>query len=49
MNIKTLQEVLGHADISVTMNTYAHVMETTRAKEMSAVKTGTEDITLIEI
>lgn len=44
MNIKTLQTVLGHADISVTMNTYAHVMETTRAAEMAAVKTGTENI-----
>lgn len=37
MNPKTLQEILGHADIGVTMNIYAHVMDTTKAAEMAAV------------
>lgn len=40
MNPKTLQEILGHADISVTMNLYAHVMENTKITEMQLVKTG---------
>lgn len=35
MNPKTLQEILGHSDINITMNLYAHVMESTKAKEMS--------------
>ena len=29
MKPKTLQEILGHSDIGMTMNLYAHVMETT--------------------
>ena len=37
MKPKTLQEVLGHADIGVTMNLYAHVMEETKVEEMNAV------------
>lgn len=37
MKPKTLQEILGHADFSVTMNTYAHVMESTKADEMQGV------------
>lgn len=37
MKPKTLQEILGHADFSVTMNTYAHVMESTKADEMKGV------------
>lgn len=27
MNIKTLQRILGHADIRTTMNTYCHVTD----------------------
>ncbi|MGP1348458.1 MAG: tyrosine-type recombinase/integrase [Stomatobaculum sp.] len=37
MKPKTLQEILGHADIGVTMNLYAHVMEETKVQEMNAV------------
>lgn len=37
MNPKTLQEILGHSDIGVTMNVYAHVMDTTKAEEMQNV------------
>mgnify|MGYP000529491679 CR=1 FL=1 len=37
MNPKTLQEILGHADISITMNLYCHVMEETKTKEMEMV------------
>ena len=39
-DIKTLSEILGHADISITMNLYAHVMEDTKAKEMQLVNVG---------
>ena len=38
MNPKTLQEILGHSDIKVTMNIYAHVMDTTKTAEMQNVK-----------
>lgn len=37
MNPKTLQEILGHADIGVTMNVYAHAMDETKAAEMQNV------------
>ena len=39
MNPKTLQEILGHSNISMTMNLYAHVMDTTKIEEMQQVKT----------
>ena len=38
MQAKTLQEILGHADIGITMNLYAHVMEETKRLQMDAVK-----------
>ena len=38
MQPKTLQEILGHADIGVTMNLYAHVMEDTKRMQMEAVR-----------
>lgn len=38
MNPKTLQEILGHSDISMTMNIYAHVMENTKQEEMKNLK-----------
>ena len=38
MNPKTLQEILGHANIGITMNLYAHVMEETKVQEMNAIK-----------
>lgn len=37
MKPKTLQEILGHANIGVTMNLYAHVMEETKRTEMQSV------------
>lgn len=37
MHPKTLQDILGHADFSTTMNTYAHSMESTRAEEMQKI------------
>ena len=37
MNPKTLQEILGHADIGMTMNLYAHVMDETKQKEMRKI------------
>ena len=38
MNPKTLQEILGHADIGITMNLYCHVMDETKVVEMNNVK-----------
>lgn len=38
MQAKTLQEILGHADIGITMNLYAHVMEETKRRQMAAVE-----------
>lgn len=38
MNPKTLAEILGHTDISITMNLYTHVMEETKAREMAVLK-----------
>ncbi len=35
MNLKTLQEILGHADFAITMNLYAHAMDETKTKEMN--------------
>ena len=40
MQPKTLSEILGHADISITLNLYAHVMEDTKAEEMKLVNVG---------
>lgn len=37
MNPKTLQELLGHANINITMNLYAQVMEETKVNEMQLV------------
>ncbi len=34
MKPKVLQEILGHADICTTMNTYTHVLEDERVKEI---------------
>ncbi|MCR4598350.1 MAG: site-specific integrase [Acetatifactor sp.] len=39
MNPKTLQEILGHAKINMTMDLYAHVMMETKKEEMTAVVT----------
>lgn len=37
MQPKTLQEIMGHTDIAMTMNLYAHVMDETKAQQMQAV------------
>lgn len=37
MNFKTLQEILGHANIGMTMNLYAHVMPETKQEEMRKI------------
>lgn len=37
MNFKTLQAILGHTDIKMTMNLYAHVMQDTKREELNAV------------
>ena len=36
MNVKTLQRILGHADIRTTMNTYCHVTDDELYSAMSA-------------
>lgn len=35
MNPKTLQEILGHKDLSITMNLYVHVLDETKKNEMN--------------
>lgn len=37
VNVKVIQDVLGHADISTTMNIYADVTKDTKQKEFSAL------------
>ncbi len=37
VDFKTLSVILGHSDISVTMNRYAHVLEDTRRKAMDNI------------
>ena len=37
MNVKTLQEILGHKDYGMTMNLYGHVIEDTKELEMKKV------------
>ncbi len=37
MNPKTLQVILGHSNINMTMNLYAHVMQETKIAEMNAI------------
>lgn len=34
---KTLQELMGHKDISITMNIYAHVMDSTKVQAMDKI------------
>jgi integrase len=38
MNPKTLQTILGHENLSMTMDRYAHVMPSTKQEEMNNVK-----------
>lgn len=38
MDLKTLQEILGHSNFNITMTTYAHVMEDTKSEQLQLVK-----------
>jgi integrase len=38
MRPKTLQMLLGHANISITMNLYVHVTEDEKQKEVSRIE-----------
>ena len=38
MRPKTLQAILGHSTINITMEIYAHVMEDTKCNEMAALE-----------
>ena len=40
MQPKTLQEILGHASIEMTMDIYVHVMKDTKLKEMSEIESS---------
>lgn len=37
MQVKTLQEILGHTDISMTLGLYAHAMDETKNEQLKAV------------
>ena len=37
MQPRTLQEIMGHKDFSITMNLYCHVMEETKIEEMNKI------------
>ena len=37
MNCKTLQEILGHSDFSITMSLYGHCLPNTKKREMDAI------------
>lgn len=43
VNVKVIQSVLGHADISTTMNIYADVTKEMREKELDVLKTYFEE------
>ena len=34
---KVVQEIHGHADVSLTLNTYSHVLQTTAHEQMSKI------------
>ena len=38
MNPKTLQELLGHSDFSMTMNLYCHCMDSTKRREIDLIE-----------
>ena len=38
MDVKTLQEILGHSDYGLTMNLYGHVVDDTKRKAMERLK-----------
>lgn len=40
MNPKTLQYIMGHSDISVTLNTYTHIRFEDAKEELARVANG---------
>ena len=40
MKPKTFQEILGHANIGITMNLYVHVTEDEKAKEVEKIQSA---------
>lgn len=40
MRPKTLQDILGHASIEMTMDIYVHVMKDTKLEEMSEIESA---------
>lgn len=41
MNLKVIQDILGHVDVSTTMNIYVDAMKELKKKEMSAYSSRT--------
>ena len=39
-NFKDVQELMGHSDIGITLNTYAHVTEKTRKAAVDLLEKG---------
>lgn len=37
MDVKTLQEIMGHTDVNLTLGLYAHAMDTTKENQLKAV------------
>lgn len=46
MNVKVLQEVLGHKDISTTLNIYTDVTKVTKKKEVSTLGNYFENLSI---
>ena len=46
MNVKVLQEVLGHKDISTTLNIYTDVTKDTKKKEVSTLGNYFENLSI---
>lgn len=40
MRPKTLQVILGHSNVGITMNLYVHVTEDERAKEVERIESA---------
>ncbi len=38
INLRTVQELLGHADFRITMNLYGHVLDNTKRDAMESVR-----------
>ena len=44
VDVKTLSEILGHADVSITLNTYVHPSMDLKRKQMEKLSALTSDI-----